>query len=328
MYKSESWVWQQKESPLQLEKTQKHLQDLDDDSVLIENKAIGLNPVDWKLMKGFSDSWKKNQIPGVDGMGIIVSVGKNMTHLRIGTRVMYHTDLRYDGSFSFYTVVKGFAVIPVPDFISDITAASLPCPGLTAIQAINKLNNFIGENVLVNGAGGAVGNLITQILIAKGSKVYATSSSKHHDKLMAYGVVEVFDYLQPNWKLHFSKTFGEKSLHAVIDTVSQESAISLSHLLGYYGHLVCVQDRVENAPLPAFTTSISLHEVALASIHVFGTPIQWGHLRNAGIALLNKIGAGEIVLNPIEAISFDDIPSALNDLKYNNNGKKYVAVID
>lgn len=46
---------------------------------------------------------------------------------------------------------------------------------------------------------------------------------------------------------------------------------SLASLIGYNGHLVRIQDRVETAPLPAFSTVISLHEVALNSVHRFSS---------------------------------------------------------
>lgn len=326
MYKTDAWTWHRNPSPLQLSKEEKSLAPGDDD-VLVENRAVGLNPVDWKLMEGLSPAWQAGQIPGVDGMGIIVPTGKNVAHPRKGSRVMYHTDLRHHGSFARHTLVKANAVIAVPDNISDATAASLPCPGLTAWQAIKKLPDIAGQTVLVNGAGGYVGNLITQLLINHAAHVYVTASERHHKKLSARGVIQAFDYKASGWKEDFRRMLGEKAVHAVFDTVNQQSAISLAGLLGYYGHLVCVQDRIETAPLPAFTTSISLHEIALASIHAYGTAQDLSQLRLAGETLLKQVGNGELQLAAPETVTFDDIPAALEKLKHNNDGTKYVALI-
>ncbi|MGE0969987.1 alcohol dehydrogenase (plasmid) [Klebsiella sp. WOUb02] len=260
-------------------------------------------------------------------MGVIAATGRNATHLRLGSRVMYHTDLRFDGSFSRHTIVNAHAVISVPEHISDISAAALPCPGLTAWQAVQKVPHLSGENVLVSGAGGSAGSLLTQMLIQAGANVYVTASGRHHQKLLNHGVIQCFDYGHRSWTDELNRALGEKPLYAAFDTVNQQNALSLAGLLGYYGHLVCIQDRLEKAPLPPFTTSISLHEIALAAIHAYGSNVQWSRLRQAGENMLQQIGRCELIMPFIQTVAFDDIPQTLETLKENNNGIKYVAVV-
>lgn len=327
MIKTEAWQWRRHADPTLLERDDKMLAELGDDQVLIENRAIGLNPVDWKLMAVPPDAWQDMQIPGVDGMGVIAATGKNAAHLRLGTRVAYHTDLRFDGSFARHTIVSARALIVVPDSVSDASAAAFPCPGLTAWQAMRRVPYLEGENVLVSGAGGAVGGILAQLLAQAGAKVYVTASPRHHDALITGGVVRVFDYHDALWQQALSRSLGEQSLYAAFDTVNQQSAISLADLLGYYGHLVCVQDRIEQSPLPAFTTSISLHEIALAAIHPYGSHKQWGELVQAGEEMLKQVSCGQLVLPRIQTVAFNEIPQALEQLMQNNDGTKYVAVI-
>lgn len=69
---------------------------------------------------------------------------------------------------------------------------------------------------------------------------------------------------------------------------------SLASLIGYNGHLVCIQDRVETAPLPAFSTVISLHEVALNSVHRFSGAHDWREWREAGERLLAMVRLGAL----------------------------------
>lgn len=322
-----AWHWQQTENPTDLILKNAPIPTLQDDQVLIENHVIGLNPVDWKLMSGFGDAWKKDQIPGVDGMGIAIAAGKNTKHIRLGARYTYHTDLRFNGSYSHHTIVSAKALMAVPEQLSDELAAAFPCPGLTAWQSLQKTPIVMGENVLINSAGGAVGSILTQLLIAAGAKVYATASPHHHQKLINEGVISAFDYRDDNWQSKLRKQLGLQNIYSIYDTVNGESANALASLLGYYGHLVCIQDRVNQAPLPAFTTSISLHEIALASIHAFGTDRQWAQLISAGEKLLHQIARKELILPTIETISFEDIPTALATLKQKNNGIKYVATV-
>lgn len=325
--KTEAWHWQKSEDPQQLKLATANIPNLGDDQVLIENLAIGLNPVDWKLMAGFSDAWQYDQIPGVDGMGVVVAVGKEAQHIRIGARYTYHTDFRFNGSYSHHTVVSAKALLAVPEQLSNETAAAFPCPGLTAWQALQKTPSPQGENVLVNSAGGSVGSILSQLLVLAGAKVYATASEHHHSKLINRGVIAAFDYRADNWCDKLRQQLGSQNIFAIYDTVNGDSAKSLADLLDYYGHLVCIQDRLEQAPLPAFSTSISLHEIALASIHAHGTDKQWHELVKAGEELLQQIANHALILPSIEVVDFKDIPSALNSLKQNNDGVKYVAVI-
>ncbi|MCL9820719.1 MULTISPECIES: hypothetical protein [Helicobacter] len=119
----------------ELDPIEKQLRDLQDDEVLIKNTAASLNPVDWKVKKN------NNIISGVDGVGIAIKTKD--TRIKLLSRYAYHCDLRYDGSFADYTIVKARALIPVNDFINDNLAASMPCPGLNAYQVIQKNTQLI-----------------------------------------------------------------------------------------------------------------------------------------------------------------------------------------
>lgn len=82
------WVWQGGDSPAALQDCYLSAQPLKPDDILVHNAAIGLNPVDWKVL-----STQVGQVPGVDGAGTVVAVGPN-------------GDLRPQGACSF-TCYKG-----------------------------------------------------------------------------------------------------------------------------------------------------------------------------------------------------------------------------
>lgn len=324
---AKSWVWQKTGEPTDLVLQNKHVRPLGDDEALIENRVIGLNPIDWKLIQSGSPTWKEGITPGVDASGIVVKVGKNMTHLRLGSRVCYHTDFEKDGSFSTHTVVSGHALMSIPDNLSDESAAAFPCPCLTAWQAIRKIPTLTGKRVLVSGAGGSVGFFLVQLLLLNNAIVSITSSKTHHQEYLKMGVINTFDYKDPSWKQQASDSVNGNKFDAIFDTVSGSHAEHLLDLLGYYGHIVSIQDRIDKNPLNAFTTSISLHEIALGSIHKYGTEQQLHELTADGEMLLYKIAKGSLRLRPNLVTEFDDLPVHLAKMKTSNDPKKYLVKV-
>jgi NADPH2:quinone reductase len=320
--KVKAWCWTEKGEPTDLSLKEIELAELGDDELLIENRFIGLNPVDWKLIKGGHKEWKENHIPGVDGSGIVINKGKNV-QTAIGTRICYHTDLSKAGSFSTHTIIRDHTFLVVPENVSDAVAAAFPCPGLTALQAYQKTPSLTNKKVLVNGAGGSVGFILTQLLIIGGAEVYVTASPKHHAEFYKLGVVKAIDYQNETWKEELSETL----FSAIFDMTSAKNTPSLLDLLAYNGHVICIQGRIDSNPLPGFTKCISLHEIALAAFHKFSTPEQTAQLMKDGEWLLSLIGSGEINLRPIISADFEQLNSFLQEMKDEGTSEKRIIKI-
>jgi NADPH:quinone reductase-like Zn-dependent oxidoreductase len=296
--------------------------------VLIRNRAIGLNPVDWKFILWGHAQWEWPHIPGVDGAGEVVAVGEGVAHLRPGARVAYHTDLVRQGSFAEYATIPARAAIPLPDSLPFAAAAALPCPGLTAIQAIDKLPLWPGAQVLVTGASGAVGGAFLQLARRRGWVLHAVASASQIDRVKALGAATVTDYRAEGWKDDWLARSRQEPLHAVVDMVSGAHATSLAGLLTANGHLVCIQDRQEAAPLPAFTTTISLHEVGLNGLHSYGCNQQWARLVAAGAAMAADAATGAFDCQLVEVAGFADLPAALARLKAGPNPGNRVVTLE
>ncbi|MDZ4393183.1 zinc-binding dehydrogenase [Cypionkella sp.] len=291
--------------------------------VLVRNRAIGLNPVDWKFIAWGHPAWDWPHTPGVDGAGEVAGLGEGVTHLAEGARVAYHNDLTRPGSFAEYTVIPARAAIPLPATLPFPAAAAIPCPGLTAWQAVEKVNLWPGAEVMVTGASGAVGGAILQLARRRGWVIHAVGSAGQAARLRGLGAATVTDYRQDGWR----DAFGQNPLDAVFDMVSGAHATTLAPLLGANGHLVCIQDRQEAAPLPAFTTTISLHEVGLNAMHAHARDRQWGRLVAAGQAMAADIVSGVFDVQLIEVAGFDDLPAALARLKQGPNPGNRVVML-
>ncbi|WP_414448712.1 zinc-binding dehydrogenase [Burkholderia sp. 22PA0099] len=308
-----AWTWAGSADPLALRLADVAAEPLAPGRMLVRNAAIGLNPVDWKVLGGDLVDWAPGKVPGVDGAGTVVAVADDVPADWIGTRVAYHTDLATPGSFAEYTPVAARAVLRVPDGVDLATAAGMPCPALTAWLALDKLPLREQGRVLISGAGGAVGLYAVQFAVALGFQVDVMCHPRHEARLRALGAQRRFDGpldASSRWPdAHAGRYF------AVIDSVNDEHAAQLAPVLGANGHLVCIQGRTATWPNPPFGQALSMHEVALAALHPHGSDDDWARVVKAGEAILQQIAAGRLATEAQVAVEFDALPAHLDALR-------------
>jgi NADPH2:quinone reductase len=285
--------------------------------VMVCNKAIGLNPVDWKVL-----AMKQQDLPGVDAAGIVVAVGLHADPTLLGKRVAYHQSLHRAGTYSEFTVVDQRILMRVPDALSFTMAAAFPCPALTAWQALEKFPVKLGKSVLISGAGGSVGQYLVQLAALRGFNVTTLSHPRHHEKLQALGAGRCLNNTGPMDDPALMASF-----YAVIDTVSADSATQLACMLRANGHLVAIQDRPLQWPSAAFSECWSLHEVALGALHRHGDAADWQALTFAGEQLMTAIANNTLHTDTLITASFSQLPQQLTALKYRQFSGKLVMTL-
>lgn len=311
----QAWTWQGGHAPLDLQLQTVKAAPLAAGEVWVRNAAIGLNPVDWKVL-GRLDDVHPGHVLGVDGAGTVVAVGEGVSQGWIGQRVAYHQNLHRHGSFAEYTPIVARALLQLPDAIDFATAASFPCPGLTAWLAIEKIPACPTARLLVSGAGGAVGLYLVQLALARGFEVHALCHQRHWPRLRALGIAQCHDN---------EALLTDKEFYAVIDSTGPEPAMRLARLLEANGHLVCIQGRVAQWPFAGFEEAISLHEVALGALHRHGSNAAWARLTAAGEAMLTSLA--EQTLQPEIQLcrEFTALPQLLDELRQRSfSGKPLV----
>jgi len=318
-----AWRWQGDQDPTLLQRVEQVIATPQAGEVIVANKAIALNPVDWKVMT-WSGYWPVGRVPGVDGVGEVISVGAGVAIAK-GTLVAYHQGIDQDGSYASHVTVKADGLLPIPNELDYLLAATVPCPGLTAWQALQKIPTEPQRTVLVTGAGSSVGWFVTQLAIQRGFRVIVTASAKHHPKLYRLGVIAALDYREADWQTQLKQLTVNNPLYAIIDTVGAEQAEQLAPLVAYNGHLVCVMGRIEHLPTPAVAAAGSYHEVALASVYKEGHAEDWLALRKSGNYLLKALADGSLQVPDISVIDFAEIPAALARLKASPSTAKIIA---
>ncbi|WP_020209791.1 alcohol dehydrogenase catalytic domain-containing protein [Gilvimarinus chinensis] len=304
-----AWTFQGKGVPLLLQ--QKAVPQPLAGQVLVKNTAIGINPVDWKFIQNDPRSWPVGHVPGVDGAGEIIAVGEGVSASLIGRRVAYHQSLGEQGSFAQTILLNAERFMVIPDGLPDESAAALPCPMLTAWQTYTKVPAAAGEKVLVTGMG-AVNKILVQLLVQSGFEVHALSGSLSEDDARHLGIHTLHRHAPE-----------DGDYYALFDASGSEHAASLVPLLQANGHVVSILGRIATPVDPAFTRTISYHEIALGALHDYGNSRQWQKLMRAGETLMQDIVNGSLILEPANTFSFNELPNALAS---NEHDKKKAVV--
>lgn len=316
-----AWTWRSGSEPEALTLEDITLPSLAAGQALVRNEVIGLNPVDWKVLGGALAEWRPGHVPGVDGAGVVVAIGDGVPGAWLGQRVAYHQGLREQGSFAEYTPVACRALMGVPDVLDMETAASFPCPALTAWLAIEKLPAHPGARLLLSGAGGAVGQYVVQLAAARGWAVTTMSHPRHWEILTALGAAETL-----SGPLEQGETLPEAARFlAIIDMVHEDHAQRLAPALRANGHLVTIQGRLPHWPCEPFGKAQSIHEVALGALHYHGDDADWVALTAAGETMLRALAEGRLVPEAHSVRPFTELPRYLADLRARNfSGKPLI----
>ena len=159
--------------------------------IRVHVKAIGVNPVDYKVRKGLMEQVFPTALPATPGSefaGVVDETGAGVTRFAVGDEVLGWSAT---GSYAAYALADEDAVVRKPDGIDWEDAAALPVATETAGRVLDELGVADGETLLLHGAAGGVGSAAVQLAVARGVTVIGTASEANHDYLRGLGAVPV-----------------------------------------------------------------------------------------------------------------------------------------
>lgn len=174
--------------------------------VRIRVHAAGVNPVDYKIRKGYLKGRLLNElpiIPGWDAAGVIDEIGAGVTSAKIGDVVYAYCrkPVIQFGTYAEYVVVPETSVANMPRKATFAEAASIPLAALTAWQSLFDAAQLkAGQTVLIHAGAGGVGGFAVQLAKNAGAYVIATASAKNHVYVRDLGADEVIDYTQIDFR--------------------------------------------------------------------------------------------------------------------------------
>ncbi|CAD6364412.1 zinc-binding alcohol dehydrogenase family protein [Shewanella putrefaciens] len=151
--------------------------------LLVEIKAISVNPVDTKIRASSSAPTGEYKIIGWDAVGVVKAVGEKVSLFNVGDEVWYAGDISRSGSYAEYQLVDERIVGHKPKSLTYTQAAALPLTGITAWEilfdrlALPQDGSATDARILIIGAAGGVGSIITQLAVKlTGAEVIGTAS--------------------------------------------------------------------------------------------------------------------------------------------------------
>jgi NADPH:quinone reductase-like Zn-dependent oxidoreductase len=133
-------------------------------------------------------------IPGQELAGVVTALGYGARGLSVGQRVFGLTDSYRSGSLAEYLAIETRNLAPLPGDVDFTVGASVAMPGLTAWQGLVEHGRLRpGQSVLVHGAAGAVGSMVTQLAREIGAHVIGTGRAGDRQKALDFGAQEFVD---------------------------------------------------------------------------------------------------------------------------------------
>ncbi len=136
----------------------------------------------------------RNPILGGYLAGEIEALGANVQNYKVGERVFACAKLGFGAYGQFVCLPADGTIVPLPQNLSFAQAAAVPLGGLNALHFLRKARLKAGESVLINGAGGSIGNFAVQIAKTWGATVTAVDSAHKEDILRRIGAKHFIDY--------------------------------------------------------------------------------------------------------------------------------------
>ncbi|PCD76864.1 quinone oxidoreductase family protein [Pseudothioclava arenosa] len=276
--------------------------------VTVKHSAIGLNFIDVYFRTGLYP-WpvERDLVTGCEAAGVIEAVGEGVD-LQVGQRVAYTLP---NGAYATHRAIKAAQVVPIPDEISDETAAAAMLKGLTAHYLLHHSYPVTNEEtVLFHAAAGGVGLIAGQWLAAKGVRAIGTAGGPEKCALAAaHGYAEVIDYRSTDFAEAVMDMTKGAGVAAVYDSVGQDTVSKSLKVLRKFGTLVCFGQ--SSGPVTDFKINdLSVGSLRLTRPTLFHHIAEPGWLQAASADLFGMIASGKVKIEIAQRFKLEDVAQA------------------
>lgn len=206
--------------------------------VVVLQTAVGVNYHDVYVRSGLYKTLGLPGIPGCEATGVIESVGKGVQGLKPGDRIAYVTG-GY-GAYASHRILAATLAVPVPDSVSDETAASNLLRAMTVEMLTTQVHRVKPSmTILVHAAAGGVGRMLCQAAASIGAVVIGTVGSEAKaDIAKMNGCTHTILYREVDFAKSVAAITGGAGVDVVYDSVGADTFAGSLESLAMCGHLV------------------------------------------------------------------------------------------
>ncbi|MEF7617175.1 zinc-binding alcohol dehydrogenase family protein [Aquincola sp. MAHUQ-54] len=247
--------------------------------LLVEVKAVSVNPVDTKVRKNVAPPAGEAKVLGWDAAGIVRAVGPAVTRFRVGDRVWYAGAIDRPGSNSELHAVDERIAGPMPATLGFAEAAALPLTSITAWELLfDRLgvprDGGEGQALLVIGGAGGVGSILVQIArqLTKLTVIATASRTETVAWAERMGAHHVIDHRKP--LTEELRRIGHPQVPLVASlTATEQHFAAIVEALAPQGRLALIDDPATPIDVTALKRkSLSLHWELMFTRSLFQTP--------------------------------------------------------
>ena len=255
--------------------------------LLVEVRAISVNPVDTKVRRNTQPEAGQPKVLGWDVAGVVVGVGSEVSLFKVGDEVFYAGSIARAGGNSERHLVDERIVGRKPQSLSFAEAAALPLTAITAWELLFERLQLVegqgaGQQLLIVGAAGGVGSIMLQLArqLTEVSVIATASRPETQAWARELGAHHVIDHSQPLHAELQRAGFASVS-HVASLTQTDQHFDQLVEALAPQGRLALIDDPAQ--PLDVMKLkrkSLSLHWELMFTRSLFETPdmIEQHHL--------------------------------------------------
>lgn len=277
--------------------------------LLVEIKAIAVNPVDTKVRAPKDKVEQSPKVLGWDAAGIVEAVGPEVTLFKPGDEVFYAGDITRPGTNAEFQLVDERIVGSKPKSLDFTQAAAFPLTAITAFEAFfDRLSIDVegansGETLLIIGGAGGVGSIGIQLAKLAGLQVIATASrpesSQWVRKLGADHVINHYEPLRPQVEALGMKFVDHIAIFNNTDT-HWDAVVDLIRPQGKIVSIVQNQDPLDQSLMKTKAATFAWEFMFTRSMFETDDMIQQHHLLNR---VARWIDEGHIVSTTGEVMS-------------------------
>ncbi len=276
--------------------------------VRIRQEAAGLNYIDVYHRIGLYPQ-QLPFIPGVEGAGVIESVGPGVSGLRVGDRVAYAGPI---GGYAEVRAIDADRLVKLPESISGEQAAAMMLQGMTAHMLLRSVHRVEpGETILIHAAAGGVGLIVCQWAKALGATVIGTVGSDEKAELArAHGCDHPIVYTRQDFAAEVERITEGKKLPVVYDSVGKDTFMKSLDCLKSRGLMVSFGNA--SGPVDPFPPAILAQKGSLFLTRptLFNYIAERAELETAAGELFEVVESGKVKVEIKQRFALEDAADA------------------